>query len=423
MYDKEFLIKNKDKPLKEVARHLRRTVQAIKDKRRNLGLKREKIIDLKGLRFGRWSVLRVDHIQNRKCYWLCECDCGIKRPVNGSHLKRGESKSCGCLNAELSSERNKKDLIGQKFAKLTVIREIGRTKFQQLKWLCKCDCGKETIAISNNLLNGNTESCGCRRTLNQQQGLAWEKLLYKFLKYKFPKFEYQKRLPNNKIPDFMAGDGKIILDTKRHDNLKIDECIKKYSPYCIKIIFICMIKNDRTWKSDLTKNVEIEFWYPEDILSWIPREKQNDFIIILKNIKSQWFDDNKERKNITIQEAITKLESTGNRINQKTVAKELGTSIYLFKEEPLLGEVIKMYNKSKLKSKEKKFLNKVKMIINTKIRKKERLSFQGIAKSFLELNNNNHLGFTNQQLWVLTKNYLLIRNPENLLKQRRKTMT
>lgn len=30
-------------------------------------------------------------------------------------------------------------------------------------WRCKCDCGKETLAISQCLVNGTTQSCGCLR--------------------------------------------------------------------------------------------------------------------------------------------------------------------------------------------------------------------------------------------------------------------
>lgn len=46
-----------------------------------------------------------------------------------------------------------------KFGRLKPIRMMegkGRTK-----WLCKCDCGNETIVTQKNLCNGNTKSCGC----------------------------------------------------------------------------------------------------------------------------------------------------------------------------------------------------------------------------------------------------------------------
>ena len=52
-------------------------------------------------------------------------------------------------------------VAGQKFGRLTIIRENGRAKDKRVKWLCKCDCGKITIVHSSHLLNGHTKSCGC----------------------------------------------------------------------------------------------------------------------------------------------------------------------------------------------------------------------------------------------------------------------
>ena len=58
-----------------------------------------------------------------------------------------------------------KNLVGQKFGRLTVIKRVdnyvspkGRKKS---RWLCKCDCGNETIVISTDLTGGKTFSCGC----------------------------------------------------------------------------------------------------------------------------------------------------------------------------------------------------------------------------------------------------------------------
>lgn len=56
-----------------------------------------------------------------------------------------------------------KDLIGQRFGKLVVIKKADwvKTKASGANWLCKCDCGKEKIVASSYLLTGNTKSCGC----------------------------------------------------------------------------------------------------------------------------------------------------------------------------------------------------------------------------------------------------------------------
>jgi hypothetical protein len=55
-------------------------------------------IDLAGKRFGR--LVAVEHRRHDKytsAYWLCRCDCGEEVVVAGGSLKRGLSKSCGCL--------------------------------------------------------------------------------------------------------------------------------------------------------------------------------------------------------------------------------------------------------------------------------------------------------------------------------------
>ena len=53
------------------------------------------------------------------------------------------------------------NLVGQRFGKLLVVSE-DFTK-NRTAWLCKCDCGGETIALTTNLRKGNTVACGCRR--------------------------------------------------------------------------------------------------------------------------------------------------------------------------------------------------------------------------------------------------------------------
>lgn len=51
------------------------------------------------------------------------------------------------------------DISGMKFGRLTPIEPIHING--SLKWKCKCDCGKETIADSSKLRSGHTKSCGC----------------------------------------------------------------------------------------------------------------------------------------------------------------------------------------------------------------------------------------------------------------------
>ena len=61
--------------------------------------------DLTGKRFGRLTVIeRTDNKQNR-ITWRCICDCGNEVLVISKSLKNNNTKSCGCLNAELAKIR------------------------------------------------------------------------------------------------------------------------------------------------------------------------------------------------------------------------------------------------------------------------------------------------------------------------------
>ncbi len=61
-----------------------------------------KFIDLTGQKFGKLTVVSLHGRINRITYWLCECDCKdkTKKTINGADLKRGKTKSCGCVHIE-----------------------------------------------------------------------------------------------------------------------------------------------------------------------------------------------------------------------------------------------------------------------------------------------------------------------------------
>lgn len=58
------------------------------------------------------------------------------------------------------------DMKGLKFGKLSVIERVGKDDGGQAKWLCRCDCGNETVVLGGNLRRGKTKSCGCWRREN-----------------------------------------------------------------------------------------------------------------------------------------------------------------------------------------------------------------------------------------------------------------
>ncbi len=60
-------------------------------------------IDLSGKTFGRLTVLhRAGISDDRQALWMCRCECGEQKKVRGRPLRRGYTKSCGCLQREHS---------------------------------------------------------------------------------------------------------------------------------------------------------------------------------------------------------------------------------------------------------------------------------------------------------------------------------
>lgn len=128
-----------------------------------------KLIDMTGKRFGRLTVLRLDPNQSgSEARWICRCDCGSEVSISGNHLRKGRTKSCGCLRIEKGSEIGKRaviDLTGKRFGRLLVLRRDTYTD-DQAYWVCQCDCGNITSVMGGSLRNGLTRSCGCLRAEN-----------------------------------------------------------------------------------------------------------------------------------------------------------------------------------------------------------------------------------------------------------------
>lgn len=126
--------------------------------------------ELIGEKYNRWTVLkRALWNKQGQIMWLCLCECGTKRAIQTYQLTSGKSKSCGCRRAELAAERKPhqghiKDLMGQKFGKLTVIQFHSMTSTHNAIYLCECSCGIKKAIRSRHLISGATRSCGCLRT-------------------------------------------------------------------------------------------------------------------------------------------------------------------------------------------------------------------------------------------------------------------
>lgn len=65
------------------------------------------------------------------------------------------------------------DRTGQRYGRLVVLGQAGRSKQGQVLWRCLCDCGSECGANICNLKSGATQSCGClrRETSGRARGI------------------------------------------------------------------------------------------------------------------------------------------------------------------------------------------------------------------------------------------------------------
>ncbi len=113
-------------------------------------------INLTGQRFGRLVVLREveNHISpsgTKYRQWECQCDCGNKVNVLQTSLRKGATKSCGCLQDVFKET----DLTGQRIGQLTVMSKTDDAPLSgNTIWKCTCDCGNIKLYTTKILLSG-----------------------------------------------------------------------------------------------------------------------------------------------------------------------------------------------------------------------------------------------------------------------------
>ena len=114
--------------------------------------------DLTGRSFGLWTVVGK---AERPQYWICRCACGNEKEVNGKSLRRGDSRSCGCLPNAF------KDYTGQKRGGLTAIEATGKVVNGSPEYIWRCECG-DVVALPANAVRP-TENRLCPKCLAERR--------------------------------------------------------------------------------------------------------------------------------------------------------------------------------------------------------------------------------------------------------------
>lgn len=100
-----------------------------------------------------WAKLKGKKYQRkRENFWMLCAKCHVHYDKIG--FKKGIAQAKGNTFRRINK-------VGQRFGKLSVILLVGKNKWGNLMFLCKCDCGREKVIPSGNLTNNGTKSCGC----------------------------------------------------------------------------------------------------------------------------------------------------------------------------------------------------------------------------------------------------------------------
>lgn len=78
------------------------------------------------------------------------------------------------------------DLVGNKYGRLLVLARSG-SRGPHRQWLCKCDCGKESLATTKALRSGDKQSCGCLSS--EMHSIAMKRVMTKHGRSYTPLFQ------------------------------------------------------------------------------------------------------------------------------------------------------------------------------------------------------------------------------------------
>lgn len=125
-----------------------------------------RIKDLMGNRYGKLTV--ISRGENDKSHRCTwNCRCDCGNEINIKSANLLHGQvSCGCIRIT--------SLVGKKYGRLRVTEQAENVRAKSgrthVMYLCKCDCGTRVLVKAENLRSGNTKSCGClEKDINKEK--------------------------------------------------------------------------------------------------------------------------------------------------------------------------------------------------------------------------------------------------------------
>lgn len=154
-----------------------------------------RVKNLTGRKFGRLTVIKEEgRAKDRHVLWFCKCDCGNTCLVPSNVLKKGDTRSCGCLFEETQHipkhikhgesntrlyqiwidmrdrcrNKNNKRYYSYGGRGITVCEEW-RDNFQAFHDWAMANGYREDLTIDRENVNGNYEPSNCRWKTRKEQ--------------------------------------------------------------------------------------------------------------------------------------------------------------------------------------------------------------------------------------------------------------
>jgi len=113
-----------------------------------------------GLALGEWTVLVEVHRDKGRGY-LCRCSCGHEQVFAVSYLNTGRLTACKFCQARQRDEDAASKMVGLRRGRYTVLSRHGNNKSGSRTWLCRCDCGRQTVYTTGQVLSQGNQRMSC----------------------------------------------------------------------------------------------------------------------------------------------------------------------------------------------------------------------------------------------------------------------